>query len=438
MEKKYLFSILSVLLLANFLSGCEGVHRNEDSPPALPQSWVTPGIAKVTGDASQDQPSREVTAMVRSTLQAHTAALEVAGRKAQALAVKTSTANSEKPSDLVPWHLDGIIASFAIDVGGLFGILAVDASPSIKMTWQTKKTASKPETTPGGSSRNLAVHFNGAMSRERIAQILEPTVQSVAATQSVHNISAFRKHLNSEGEKFLSIARVLNTVHAMYGWHIDSYQLLLSFSAAGEVSTTIGAGGTVAIFFDWTVQRGADPGVLTASEIELRKNIEAFVGNISDAMPSSSQELSNIEKAGFELSVFQVGLGIVAGGTVGIASVQGAAVGRIIFKKDTNVIPSNRLTKNKPKPIKILTSNPELDSPYRILLSEIDAGKFRAGIQRAIDMSSFFIVNAAAVDTKNWKCTEIEAGFDMTAIGDVVFMSVGGTALIRLGFERTN
>jgi hypothetical protein len=51
-------------------------------------------------------------------------------------------------------------------------------------------------------------------------------------------------------------------------------------------------------------------------------------------------------------------------------------------------------------------------------------------------MGAFFARQAAAVDKPHWKATEIELGLDVAENGNIGMSTLGGSALIRLGFER--
>jgi hypothetical protein len=455
------FVCLSIFSIA---LGCARNTQSGKTPPALPASWVDPTAKNLPLNAGDDEPSPEVTASVQTAFRAHTMALENASlrseisiqsnkQKAGKPTPKYLDPKPETPSDEVPWHLDGIVGSFAIDVGGVFGMLVADGVPSIKVTWQ--KQAATESVNPHPARKSKGIRFRANMTRDEMLRTLEPAVQSAIATKSVSDITNFRRNLTREGMRFLSLTRVMSTVPAARGWHVDGYQLLLSFNASGDFTPAIGIGGGVAVFFDWEATSSVPKSSLSTEEAALKENMGGFVQSISSIIPAARADATEIRKAGFELGVFQIGLGITAGGTIGIASTQGAAVGRIIFKKDEHgAAPSARtigvmLPENDAiLPVNFIsTAQPgvKLDSSVAIsrqdggiVVSQVPPERVRDGLRRAINMGAFFARNTAAVDSARWKCTEIEAGFDVTINGDLTFMTVGGTGLVRLGFERVN
>src|SRR5207253_9469910 len=75
-------------------------------------------------------------------------------------------------------------------------------------------------------------------------------------------------------------------------------------------------------------------------ETLLQKNMFTFVETMASLVPEAHNESSEIRQSGFELGVFQVGIGISLGGDIGVANAQASAVGRVIFKKDSLAAPS--------------------------------------------------------------------------------------------------
>jgi hypothetical protein len=205
----------------------------------------------------------------------------------------------------------------------------------------------------------------------------------------------------------------------------------------------MGVGGGAALIFDWDKNEGSvsnAPTPVDESQRALQQNMLAFADTITTLIPEARAEAADIRKAGFELQVFQVGLGISAGGTIGIASVAGTAVGRVIFKKHTNTEvppPATYAAAGKPRKLNlVLAGGSPTDNIGQI--REIAMDDFRDGIRRAIDMAAFFARNAVSEDTMSWKVTEIEGSFDGNISGDLTLVTVGGVGLIRLGFERVD
>ncbi|MDR3607591.1 MAG: hypothetical protein P4M08_09440 [Oligoflexia bacterium] len=409
-QSKHLATCLTILGLA---SSCSSGDPGPKNLPALPQSWIQ---SSSQPGGSEDKPSPEATKSVQAAFRVHSEALE-AGIK------PTNGALTLESQGSVPWHLDGMIASFAIDVGGVFGALVGDGDAGVKVTWQKRQAGQTSQMSAPSARKQTAYHFRSNMTTHDVKAMLEPAVRMAVATRSVNDEASLRRDLVAEGTKFLTIVRILSQVDPTPGWHIDGFQLGLFIGANGQVSPLIGTGGNIALYFDWTAPSSkpeAAPLDLNPHQTLVKENMAAFVQALSSLLPEAEAESTAIEKTGFEFQVFQVGLGIGVGGEVGIASTQDSAVGRIIFKRDaaTEALLSLRM------PPSSRTAIP------------VSIRHFREGIRRAIRMGAFFARQAAAVDTPNWKATEIELGFDTNLGGTLGLATIQGVGLIRLGFER--
>jgi hypothetical protein len=245
----------------------------------------------------------------------------------------------------------------------------------------------------------------------------------------------------------LSMTRVLSTVRANSGWHVAGYQLQLTFNASGDITPELGIGGGMTLYFDWETN-GAEVKIptLTNAELELKSSMLPFVSSMSSMISTAKAESRTLRHSGFELGVFQIGIGMGAGGDIGVASVQGLVIGRIVFKKDeTPALTTYSLAQPLPamdRTVKILarSKNAGLFSQTSSASSQDEADvkltTFADSIGKAIEMGTFFAERAKKADTTNFKCIEIEAGFDASVTGDLVFATVSGYGLIRLGFER--
>jgi len=173
--------IISVALLALTLTTAVACSKGSDSGagapaarPALPNTWLNGSDP----DASFATPSAAATQAVRAAFFAHTFALEqVSGL---GTAIETSETDFQHSADWVPWHLDGLIAGFGVDFGGVFGSLMADGSPSVKVTWQ-KQTAPKAA---AKSPRATAVRLHPGMSAADVSSLVEPAIRTAIGTGS--------------------------------------------------------------------------------------------------------------------------------------------------------------------------------------------------------------------------------------------------------------
>jgi hypothetical protein len=430
--KYLLLTALSFALLA----GCSRGHGDglTTSPaaqaPALPASWVS-GAGE-----SNELPSPEVARSVEAAFGAHTAALEAA-ITAPAPAAETAS-KTTRPPDWVPWHLDGMIGSFVVDVGGVFGALVGDGDTGVKVTWMKQA----PNAERAVSLKKSALRFQPSMTETDVATMLEPAVRAAAADGRVRDVPALRKNLRAEGNKFLSVVRLLSHVAPQPGWHIDGFQLSVAIGANGQVTPEISVGGNVNLIFDYQVPQ-AGPQLadlrrpLSPQDSAAEKNLEAFLSSVSAVIPRAGEgaAAAELRKAGFEFQVFQLGVGFNVAGQIGIASAQATAGGRIVFKRNE----ANALLASAPLPgpIGIFASSMV---PAGAITDDkpaaIDTAKFRRGLNHALRMGAFFAKQAVKVDSPHWKTTEIELALDTNQGGQVGLATIQGSALIRMGFER--
>ena len=90
--------------------GCSSNHTAHPQMGALPVSWYS--LPEKNTAINESQPDQKTDAAVRSVFQATTSILS--SLPSRPFAGGTSE---------VPWHLDGVIADFAISNNGIFGVL---------------------------------------------------------------------------------------------------------------------------------------------------------------------------------------------------------------------------------------------------------------------------------------------------------------------------
>jgi hypothetical protein len=259
-------------------------------PPAVPAGWL---VQRHEPEAPLSAPSPELISSVRAAFGAHSSALEMVYPSSQVTAP-----TSGHPPGWVPWHLDGLIGSFAVDVGGIFGTLIADGSPSVKVTWQKQSAAPARK-----SVSPVALRFHPNMSAGEVATLLEPAVAAVGARG---HREVIRRRLQAEAGKFLGIIRVLDTVPSACAWKVDGYQLSFSVSASGNVTPGLNVGGMVSVIFDW--QASAPTGAVAYFAPTDRAGLGNLARAVAELLPQAAEGDAEIRAAGFELQVFQVGV----------------------------------------------------------------------------------------------------------------------------------
>jgi hypothetical protein len=401
-------NILYLLALPLLVACAKPASPSQSVPAALPAGWL---VQSQDSGAPLSAPSPELITSVQAAFGAHSAALEMVYPTDS-----VTVATPGHPPGWVPWHLDGLIGSFAVDVGGIFGTLIADGSPSVKVTWQKQSAAPARK-----SASPVALRFHPNMSAGEVAAMLEPAVAAVGARG---HLDLVRRRLNTEAGKFLAVVRVLDTVHSACTWRVDGYQLMFSVSASGNVTPELNVGGMVSIIFDWqaTLASGAISFFAPPADTA---GLGSLARSVAELLPQAVEGDAEIRAAGFELQVFQVGVAITAGGNFGIAAAQTSVAGRIIFKRTSSRCSSLG------EQVAALTFVGDGSSASMVV-----AGRFRKGMRRALKMGAFFARQAVAADKPHWKATEVELGLDVAANGNIGMSTLGGSALIRLGFER--
>lgn len=446
-----LWSAVCVFELSCLL-GCGSRPESPAHNGALPVSWYkAPEGAAQKPAVPLEKPSLEMDESIRAQFAAHTAALS------DILDRPVPPPDLNHPADWVAWHLDGMIASFAVDAGGIFGALVSDGTVTVRGTWQQPAaTAPSISAKKAVSAKKNGFKFRSSMNVSDVTRMLEPAVRTAVLTKAVQNEGELRKNLVHQGAQFLAFSKVLDGLHARRGWHVDSLQLQLTFDAQGKVTPAVNAGGQLNIFFDW--EKASDAEAKGAvREGELFQNVAAFAETMGQLIPDALADSKEIRAAGFTLDQFQVGMALIAGVKLGIAQVQSTVQGKIIFKTNTqsSLLASSELMSVSggqkvavPKFsgfIPFATTDPDdIQGQFadtvrgrddsRIV--QVPENAFREGLGRAIHMGTYFIQRAQEVDTNRWKITQIETEFDASLGGDFRLATLAGQGQFLLDFHR--
>ncbi len=439
----------SVLFLLSCSKGHDGdsAAKNAfDSARALPASWYQ--LPENGGSSDLEETSATADASVRSLFRSHTKALESSVADVSPFA--SFAAPLGAPSDWVPWHLDGMIATFAVDVSGIFGALLFDGTASVRGIWQqVRKT---PAAASLGAGKASSVRFESKMTQDELSARLEPIIQSVVASGKVRDERALRSNLQARGQGFLAACAALEALPRPRGWHVDSFQLQLTIGASGQVTPAIGVGGVLNIFFDWQKQDDAAPVPAAPPAPGLAQNLPAFVRVFQSSLASLPADRLFLRDAGFVMNQFQLGVAVGVGGDIGVARVAAVANGKIIFKADASQLSAaafeprfenaafvSLVSKGMAEePVAFAAAN-GIPAETRLNGSvsyKMGADGMSRGLEKALRMASYFARQARRADTRNWKVNLIEAEFDASVTGDLKIATVGGQGQFLLDFNR--
>jgi hypothetical protein len=428
---KFLRSYALFVLLAIPALSCQSNHQGAESGEGhLPKSWYD---TKSQDDGNEDDivlPDAKSDRKVRTTINANLDALSSAGDLSSD---ETLTRSPSRPADWVPWHLDGMVGYYAISQSGLLGALLYSGTESIKLTWQkvesapTRALLAKP-------SRLLALRVTPGMKQTDLPAALEPTVQVILASGAISNEKNFRENLLVHAQKFLNICQLLSTIDRTPAWYVDGYQLNVNFSASGQVTPLVGLSGAVNVYFDWS--RTTDPEAPPAPEVaDTTSRLNDFVRVMSAVLPEATRNAAQIEKAGYRLDMVQIGLGIAAGGDVGVAQAEGGDIGRIILKRDLPatraLVTPNQMSEVAPS----FKAFSESTSRSGSTDFRVDTKKFEKGVRKAIQMANYFAERAKRSADSKYKLNQIEAEFDLSLGGTLKLATVNGIGQFVLDFD---
>ncbi len=461
------------LLGFSLLPFCFACSKNTDSIPfanageasgTLPKSWYempengTTGVSEAANNEDIVMPAPKADAAVQAAFAAN---LEALPDSSQLMSSSLMAEQWDKPADWVPWHLDGFIATFALSHSGLFGNLLFAGTESIKGTWE--QSAAKSSALAG--TKTPALRVTAKTTTAEMLKQLEPTIRIAESSGAVKNKENFRANLTKQAERFVAISRALDSTPFHSRWHVGGYRLNLYANAAGNVTPTMGVGGGFSLFFSWDKIAGAPAGASTP-ENALSQKLGPLTQMIAAEIPEALRDSRDLQASGFDLETIEMGLGISAGGSIGIVQGEVGALGKVIFKKKTdgdlvalaafnqgeaiadgylNLIESSvneahiKYAHDAGIPFAVDAFSPAgagLTSMQEELVYRIPASRIRNGLKRALKMAAYFTAKARAADTKKWKLAEIEAEFTLSLGGDLKIAIVNGRAQFTLGFER--
>ena len=457
-EFKNISFVLAFLILG---SSCSSRSSEKHvSHNALPETWYSlPEAKAIQGNdalaavsniklysSTEDlvQPTKQTDAAVGNIFKAYTSSFsELASPSIE----KSADLQAEK-NNKVPWHLDGLIADFAVSTEGILGAHLFNGTFGLRGTWKKQRAASSVKNSKSQQTKSM-LKIGSMTNSEDVARQLEPTIKSTIAAGLVQPQyeSTFRANLFQHGEKFRNFCQLLSSVDSSNtGWKVDGLQLQFTVTAYGDVTPVAGVGGAFNLFFDWQKPEGDAPPMGATPQ---SKKLNQFTTLIADEISNALVETPDVKDLGLSLQAFQVGVALGADGDVGVAAASATIQGKIIFKKSEPTNIKSTLVgqddgavnfigaRAKPEHLAYAKSNGIPFQRFRNgIVYRIQRHKFRKGLKRALKMASYFGKKAIEADTDKWKLNEIEAELDISIGGEFTIATVNGTGQAVLTFGR--
>lgn len=462
LKKTAYFSLVAGAAFLN--AACSRDSNAPASPAADPQSKTLPAswyelpenASSPAGGETFHAPTGAADLAVQRVFDATVAPLT--GDSATSSLASAVAAPAVHPKDWMPWHLDGMVPYFAVSQGGVFGALLYGGTESVKGTWQYKRDAQPVNVVR--AKHKASIKVTGETSLADLEKQLEPTVQMAVRSGAVRDEATLRANLRKSAAQFLEMSRTLDSVKFTSGWYVDGLQLNLVVTASGQITPTLGVGGAINVYYDWTkAPSAASPDAAVAST-PVNRELADLVKTVAALIPQAASEADGLKNDGFGLDMIQLGLGATAGGTIGIVSASGGAIGRVIFKRDmaTNAVlaaeptqlgtvnligraPSAQqlaFAKASGIPFAASSVSPQSLGQAPEVVYRVPGERLRAGLRKAIRMASYFTGKAKRAPAGHYQLNQLEAEFDTSLGGDLKLAVVNGIGQFVLDFDRVN
>jgi len=374
-----------------------------------------------------------------------------------------------KPTDWTPWHLEYLTTDLAITLQGLVGILTIRATPSMQTYWRRQG----PRPTVQLDQMNT-VNLMDPSNSEDITHQIEPVIQAAIASGQVKDPETLRENLRNTAKELENMIQSLDT-QPHSEWWPSRFRFDFLVSAQGHIIAPVYAGGELRFRFEWKRIQRKVPQALHTTEnpsglSQFKISLEQFVETMENALADASADSPAAQ--GFEASQFRVGLGVTAGGNIGLAAGSTQVLGHLYFSRDAKKpvvypIPDLPKIKKRTRPILIIEDHPapsHLAFARRMGLAhhapsqnwgtrrnpgtqghsgeqvvyEVGPEKMAEGLRKALKMGSFFAKQGATANQGQWKVYMMNVYFDLSITGNFVVAAAGGLASTGISFYNQN
>ncbi len=380
---------------------------------ALPKSWYDLSAAAAQHDVETLSPPAEKA--IEHLFDVNLVALD----KMEALS-KKSQILSAQPSQ---FKLSNINFDLSLSLGGHLGLMVASGSETVSISWQKMAYEEKPDIAPPSP---YGATFDPTSSSNDVVAALEPVIRAVLATGQIADEGALRKNLV---EKVLYYHTMVQGIYDLTAanWRVSRFGVSFSVNVSGEVSTGVSVGGGVSVSFSWLPTTQRSPRVIASGDgpgANLKKLIEKLLAQME------AVSLEGLEVPDFALKNVIYGLGISAGGNVGV-SISGGVSASITFTRVGNVnVEAAADTSINNDPIAAINGNGAFQNS-----GGISTMGFRRGLERAVRMGSKFAELSEKYQS-TWVVRQISASFSLSLSGEVALIRLGGSGSISLVFQK--
>jgi hypothetical protein len=422
----------------------------------VPKDWYTPpeeGGAPANSMSPFSVPSPKLDASLGRIFSAQRDALTAVQKPSV-----TFTPPANMPSDWVPWRFAAFASDLSVTASGLLGVLSFKGTPSITVIWQKRepktKVVASAAAEPAGNVPVFRISDNPADLETQVDAIY----QTALASGHVKKTKGLRDRIHNMVGNFHDMTVAVNQTPAGGEWYASRLRVDLEISASGQVQWGT-VGGDLKVRLEWyRIQpKSADPALHAAPAVaDGPSPLRDLVTAMSEDLISVSQTTPNPH---FDATTFYVGLGISAGGNIGVVKASAQAIGYLYF---SHAVPAKT---------KVFTAARREFSPASWMLIEnspsarsldyaratgvhmqlhsavqgheqaeyvIDRGNFREGLKQAMQMGDYFSRIADQNGGSEWGVSDIKPGFTMSVGGKLDLVTLTGLVTAQIIFQNKN
>ncbi|MEO5968369.1 MAG: hypothetical protein ABIQ95_00455, partial [Bdellovibrionia bacterium] len=298
-----------------------------------------------------------------------------------------------------------------------------------------------------------------------IDRSVEPVIKAAESSGRIKDSHAFRQNLRRATKDLEGMLQTLES-HPHSEWWPSRFRFDFTVDAQGNVLPTVSTAAEVRLRFDWKfIRRKVTPSKATALHsnglAKFKLGLQEFVDSMEQILADASIE-SPIAH-GFVPYQFRVGLGVFAGGRIGMVRGTTSGIGHLYFMREVSkpiVRPrgSNIENSNPDQPILIIEEEPaqshldfaqQMNLPFttstitlnnsaRQVAYQVGRDKILKGVKKAMKIGGFFAKQGAKANHGKWKIHTFYVAFDLSVGGNFGVVTAGGLAATQVYFYNKN
>ncbi len=346
------------------------------------------------------------------------------------------------------WHFDRLVTKFAVSARGFIGLLLGGGSFSTEIDWRQKSAPSLVDDKKLSESREGQITLSTNFNEDEVLTQIEPVMQALVATGKIENVPLFRSNYK---EQVLAHHRLFQGFRAVGSqqWRPRHFYLFLRFSAAGNVHTNVTVGGGIVSLLTWSIDnRNNDLPHENEDRYQKQLALQKFTNDLGFFLDGTDEVQLLAQK--FTLKSVGFSVGLTGSGLIGMVFASGGVSAGISFSKrparldhiqPPRSLDSFYLIESAPKShhVEYARSN-NIEHRWdgeNTMIYKIPFEKFRKGMEKALDISSFFAKKSRQVTLKKWYVSEIESLFSLSISGFTSIVNLGVTASVKVNIIGT-